>query len=395
MSSDQDTSKTTRMVHAGRSADRFGGSVNPPIQRASTLLSPDAEGLYSGPKSLYGRMGMTVQDVLIEGLKELEGAEYGQLSSNGLSACSMALASAVQAGDNILMTDSAYGPTRRFAERYLGRMGVTVSFFHPRITGRDFEVMISENTKAVFFEMPGSLTFELHDLSALLPICKARHLITILDNTWSAGLFLQPLSLGIDLSLQALTKYVVGHSDSFGGAVLTRSKKLSVQLEAIAQDWGISLAPDDAYAAQRGLRTLPVRLKQQEQTALELARWLETHPKVRKVYHPALPSHEDHEIWNKLFSGSSGLFSFTLHETDTDKLKPFYDSISLFGFGFSYGGFESLMIPCDPQLKRTISTEWANRQRGSLVRISVGLEDPADLRADLANALDQIDSSGQ
>tara|TARA_Y100000052_G_scaffold25935_1_gene30137 strand:- start:34543 stop:35565 length:1023 start_codon:yes stop_codon:yes gene_type:complete len=340
-------------------------------------------------------MGMTVQDVLIEGLKELEGAEYGQLSSNGLSACSMALASAVQAGDNILMTDSAYGPTRRFAERYLGRMGVTVSFFHPRITGRDFEVMISENTKAVFFEMPGSLTFELHDLSALLPICKARHLITILDNTWSAGLFLQPLSLGIDLSLQALTKYVVGHSDSFGGAVLTRSKKLSVQLEAIAQDWGISLAPDDAYAAQRGLRTLPVRLKQQEQTALELARWLETHPKVRKVYHPALPSHEDHEIWNKLFSGSSGLFSFTLHETDTDKLKPFYDSISLFGFGFSYGGFESLMIPCDPQLKRTISTEWANRQRGSLVRISVGLEDPADLRADLANALDQIDSSGQ
>lgn len=378
--------QSTRLVHAGRSATAFNGAVNPPIQRASTLLAQTASGLYGLKKSLYGRMGVGVHDALKEGLCELEGADYVQLAANGLNSCALALASVLKTGDHLIVTDSVYGPTRRFSEEYLGRMGVETSFVHPRI-GKGIEQYLRENTRAIFLEMPGSLTFEIHDLEPITQIAKAKDIVTILDNTWGAGVFLKPLDHDIDISVQALTKYVIGHSDGFGGAVMTRSKTLAHQLDQTAQDWGISMSPDDAYLAQRGLRSIALRMRTQGENALKVAEFLKFHDATEAVFHPALPDHPDHSLWKKYFSGSSGLFSFCLARAPDEKLDVFFDSLELFGFGFSWGGFESLMIPCDPQIKRSHSPEWAKENHGPLVRLSIGLEDPEDLIADLQTAL--------
>tara|TARA_B100000678_G_scaffold280580_1_gene277407 strand:- start:1696 stop:2916 length:1221 start_codon:yes stop_codon:yes gene_type:complete len=390
MSEEKDQTLSTRLIHAGRSATRFKGAVNPPIQRASTILTETVNDLYGSDKSLYGRMGTEVHAVLCDGLKALESASHVQLTPNGLSACSLALAACVSAGDHVLLTDSAYGPTRRFVERYLRKMGVETDLFDPRISASELANLLRDNTKAVFFEAPGSLTFELHDLKALIPICRSKGITTLIDNTWSAGVCFKPLTLGIDISVQALTKYVIGHSDGFGGAVMTQKSDLAKQVEDTAQDWGLSMSPDDAYLAQRGLRTLTTRLRAQGESALGLAHWLTEQPQVSGVYHPALDSHPDHDIWKDLFTGSSGLFAFSVHDTQSDRLNAFFASLRLFGFGFSWGGFESLMIPCDPQLKRTKSPAWKGRDYGTLIRVSVGLENQEDLKQDLEKALQSL-----
>ena len=387
MSDDRQSGQSTRLIHAGRTPTRFKGAVNPPIQRASTLLTPDVDALYGSGKSLYGRLGTEVHEVLCDGLKTLENARYAQLAPNGLSACSLSMGALVEAGDHVIITDSAYGPTRRFGERYLRRMGVEVSFINPRDNRDAFSEHIRDNTKLVFMESPGSLTFEVHKISEIVELCKERSIITIMDNTWSAGVFLKPLDIGCDISVQALTKYVIGHSDGFGGVVVTNNDALAEKLLFCAQDWGLSMSPDDAYLAQRGLRTLDHRIRAQGRSGLQIAQWLEAHPAISLVCHPGLESHPDHETWKTLYSGCSGLFGFTLKSTDDSLLKQFFDKLTLFGFGFSWGGFESLMIPCDPQLKRTRSREWLNRKQGSLVRISVGLENTEDLIEDLDRAL--------
>ena len=387
MNEDRSSGQSTRLIHAGRTPMRFKGAVNPPIQRASTLLTPDVDALYGGSKSLYGRLGTEVHDVLCEGLQTPENARHAQLAPNGLSACSLSIGALVEAGDHVVITDSAYGPTRRFCERYLRRMGVEVSFFNPRDDKQAFSEHIKDNTKLVFMESPGSLTFEVHKISEIVELCKARSIITIMDNTWAAGVFLKPLDIGCDLSVQALTKYVIGHSDGFGGVVMTNDDSLAEKVLFCAQDWGLSMSPDDAYLAQRGLRTLDHRIRAQGHSGLEIARWLEKHPAISLVCHPGLESHPDHEIWTLLYTGCSGLFGFTLKSTDESELRHFFAELTLFGFGFSWGGFESLMIPCDPQLKRTRSRDWLNRKQGSLVRISTGLENTEDLIQDLDRAL--------
>ena len=386
---DPDKSLSTRLVHEGRSSKSFGGAVNPPIKRASTLLADNVSDLY-GARSLYGRMGTETHEVLREGLKTLENASHVQLAPSGLSGCALALASVVNAGDHLLMTDSAYGPTRRFAERYLARMGVSVTFFDPRINATDFKSLIRAESAVVFFEMPGSLTFELHDLNSLLPVCKEEKLVTLLDNTWAAGIFFKPLDVGIDISVQALTKYVIGHSDGFGGAAMTNRKDLALKLEQCANDWGIAMSPDDAYLAQRGLKTLSVRIIEQGKSAKEIADWLSGQDHVLDVYHPALESHPDHQVFTAHFSGSSGLFSFTVDTTNDEKLAHFFKAFHLFGFGFSWGGFESLIIPCNPQLKRSESNRWKSKDFGTLIRLQVGLEDTADLISELSDALDRL-----
>ena len=379
---------STKLVHAGRSASSFGGMVNPPIEKASTLLAPDSDGLYSGSRSLYGRMGMRTQSALIDGLNALENAAHTQLASCGLNACSLALASVVGSGDHLIASDSIYGPTRRFCEKFLKRMGVETDFFNPRDLDQ-LKGLIRPETKAIFLEAPGSLTFELHDLSAIVDLAAENEIITLLDNTWGAGVFLKPLDWGVSISIQALTKYVIGHSDGFGGAVMTNDKRLAHQIDLTAQEWGISMPPEDAYLAARGLRSLPLRIESQGRKGIEIANWLEAHPKIDRVFHPALTSHPDHAIWQKYFSGAAGLFSFTLKPEFKGRDKPFYDAIQLFGFGFSWGGFESLMIPCDPQLRRTETPEW-NEARGPLVRVNIGMEDSSDLIADLEQALDTL-----
>ena len=376
----------TKLIHT-RKARLDQSIVNPPVERGSTVLFDNPHDLY-GQKPAYGRMGLTVHRELEAGLCALESAEYAKLTSNGLQACALSVASLVAAGDHVLISDNLYGPSARFCERRLPMMGVETERFDP-CTGDGIKRQFKPNTKAIFLESPGSLTFEIVDTPAVVSAAKARGIRTVMDNTWGAGLHHSPLELGVDVSVQALTKYVIGHADAFAGAVMTRDSSLASAISNTAEDWGIGLSPDDAYVALRGLRTLEPRLKAHEFAGLEIAHWLTHRPEVAAVIHPALPSHPDHALWERDFSGSNGLFAIVLHKVSEEQLERFFEALSLFGLGFSWGGFESLIIPCDQQLKRKTSSRYANGD-GHLMRLHVGLEAVEDLMTDLEGALNAM-----
>lgn len=369
----------TRLIHTRKARlDRV--TVNPPVERASTVVFRDEASLY-GAKPTYGRMGLTVHRELEAAMGELEGAAHTRLAGNGLQACALAIATCVSSGDHLLFTDAAYGPTARFCEKRLKAMGVTAERFDPRSLA-DLESRLRPETKVIFLESPGSLTFEISDLPAIAALAKPRGIRVIMDNTWGAGLHHQPLALGADISVQALTKYVVGHADAFGGAAMTNNAGLYAKLASCSEDWGISLAPDDAYLALRGLRSLHTRVKAHEAAGLELAHWLAARPEVQTVLHPALPACADHALWKRDFTGSNGLFSILLKPVPDGALERFFNALTLFGLGFSWGGFESLVIPCDPQLTR-MPGHWTEQPRGPLLRFHIGLEAVSDLKADL------------
>lgn len=379
MSSEDGHKPETRLIHTrGERLSRV--TVNPPVERASTVLFRTEAALY-GPLPTYGRMGLAVHRELEDALCVLEGAHQARLAANGLQACALAIASVVEPGGHLLLSDSAYGPTARFCERRLKSMGVEAERFDPR-AGADISKYFRDNTQAILLESPGSLTFEISDLPAIAAEAAPRGIKTVCDNTWGAGLHHQPLALGADISVQALTKYVVGHSDAFGGAVMTRDAGLAARIAACSEDWGIALAPDDAWLAIRGLRTLTTRLKAHEATGLELAGWLADRAEVDCVLHPALPTHPDHALWQRDFTGANGLFSIILNPLPEGGLERFFEALSLFGMGFSWGGFESLIIPCDSQLKRR-SDCWTRAKPGPLLRIHAGLEAVSDLKVDL------------
>ncbi len=371
----------TRLTHiAGK---RLSATVNPPLERGSTLLMPDINALYKATPS-YGRMGHTVHRELETGLCQLEQAGHARLTPNGLSACALALASFVEAGDHVLIADNIYGPTRRFCTRRLHKMGVRTSFFRYDI-GADIESLVEERTRLIYLESPGSLTFDICDTPAIVSVAEKAGLISILDNTWGCGIAFQPLALGVDVSVQALTKYIVGHADALGGAVLSRTPAHAHQINQTAEDWGLSLGPDEAYLALRGLRTLPTRYRVHEAAGLKLAHWLQDHPAIDRVLHPALPEHREHALWLRDFKGSNGLFGLVPKPMNETQKQTFFSSLTLFGFGFSWGGFESLLIPADPKTVRS-PDHWMSQAPQDLWRIHVGLEDVEDLICDLDQA---------
>lgn len=369
----------TRLIHQNLGRGKLK-TVNPPLERGSTVLLPTREALY-GEGRVYGRMGLTVQRELESAMCFLENANSARLTSNGLQACALAVGAVISAGEHILIADSIYGPNRRFCTRRLAAMGVTSTRFNPH----DLEAMAGlkqDNTTAILFESPGSLTFDIMDTPAIAAFAKTHGLVTIFDNTWGAGVHFRPLDHGVDISFQSLTKYPVGHADALGGAVMTNDRGLAAKIAACSEDWGISLAPDDAYTALRGIRTMHTRLKQHEASALILADWLATRDEIDIVLHPARASHPDHALWQRDFAGSNGLFGAIMAPTSDAKLDAFLEALKLFGMGFSWGGYESLLIPCDDQLDR-IDGDRIHGRAGPLIRIHAGLEAVEDMIADL------------
>jgi len=374
--------RETEFTHLGRPRAGLGTSVNPAITRASTLLFEDAADLYRSDVRGYGRHGAAVHDELTKMFTHLEGGSGTTLFPSGLMACTVPILSQVKAGDHVLMTDSIYGPTRSFCLNALKNMGVSVDIYPPRI-GADIEEHIKGNTVLIILESPGSLTFELPDIPGITKVAQTKGIKTLIDNTWSAGLVLSPLSLGVDISCHAATKYFGGHSDVMFGAAISKDEKTAAQIAQMAKYLGNASSPDDAYQILRGFRTVIPRFKQQEATALELAKWLETREEIQQVLHPALPSHPDYAIWERDFTGSACLFSVITQPASAKAIEDFINALKLFGIGYSYGGFESLAIQCDPQLRRSQS----DKLDGPLVRFACGLEHVDDLKADIENAL--------
>ncbi|MGV8996110.1 MAG: cystathionine beta-lyase [Parvibaculaceae bacterium] len=372
--------KDTLVVTAGREPDANFGYVNPPVFHGSTILHPTVKILKTkGQPYTYGRRGSPTISALQKAITALEGGHNTVLTPSGLSAVSTALIAHLKAGDHLLMVDSAYGPTRDFCDKLLTRMGVDVEYYDPRI-GAGIARQIKSNTAVVFAESPGSNSFEIQDLPAIAAVAHDRDVVVIADNTYGAGFYCRPLALGADISVQAVTKYLCGHSDVLMGSITTNERTWGDTLFRHGA-LGQTVAPDDVYLVLRGIRTLGVRLERHMATSLVLARWLEARPEVACVIHPALDSHPDHAIWQRDFSGACGLFSFVFKPEITDNaIAAMLDGMELMGMGFSWGGFESLMIPQDLSHNRTVTS---GDFGGQLLRIHAGLEDVADLLADL------------
>ena len=373
----------TILTHSGRASDDHLGFVNMPVFRGSTILFKTLDELedYKAPYR-YGRNDNPTTRALCNLVSELEGAAGTIIAPSGLSAVSTALLAAVSAGDELLMTDSAYEPTRTFATEGLTRFGVTTRFYDPRI-GAGIAELFTDKTKAVFVESPGSLTFEMQDLPAIAAAAHARDIVVIVDNSWATPLFHRPLELGADMVMHAATKMFVGHSDAMVGTVSANEKYWN-RLKRTHRILGVAVSPDDSYLTLRGLRTLAVRMKHHNEQSLAFADWLQGQPGVEEVYHPALPNHPDHAIFKRDFSGAGSLFTFRVSKRSRDALAAMLNGFELFGMGYSWGGYESLCIPFDPTNIRT-AVPWD--APGQLFRVHVGLESLVDLKADMAAAL--------
>ncbi|HYA06544.1 MAG TPA: cystathionine beta-lyase [Xanthobacteraceae bacterium] len=371
----------TTLVTAGREPKSYHGFVNPPVYHASTVLYPSAEDfLAHRARYQYGRRGTPTTEALERALQELDGPQCAgvALLPSGLAAISAAFLSVVHAGDHVLVTDSAYGPTRHFCNQILSRLGVATTYYDPLIGGA-IEGLMQPNTRAVFVESPGSLSFEMQDTAAIAAVAHARGALVLMDNTWATPLYFRPLEHGVDLSIQAGTKYIGGHSDVMLGSV-SANAAAAAALKNTVRLTGLCEGPDDVYLGLRGLRTLAVRLERHYASGLAVARWLQTRPEVLRLLHPALPGDPGHALWQRDFSGASGLFSMVLKPVPTKAYYAFIDALELFGIGASWGGYESLAIPFDCAPLRT-ATRWA--PGGPTVRFHIGLEAVEDLIADL------------
>jgi cysteine-S-conjugate beta-lyase len=381
--------KTTRLIQSP-DAGPSPRTVNPPIHRGSTVLFDSYQDLlranageYDG--IVYGTDRLPTQRAFEDALCALEGGHLTRAFQSGINAIINTFLAFTRAGDHVLLCDNAYGPGAAFCRRVLSRFGVEIGAV-PANVGADVRDYLKPRTRLVFLESPGSNTLELQDIPAVTAVARERGILTVLDNTWATPLYLDPFALGVDVSIHSATKYISGHSDVLLGTV-TATEACAEALELHYRTTETFASPEDCYLALRGLKTLPVRLKQHERSALELARWLEAQEGVDQVIHPALPSHPEHALWKRDFSGSSGLFSFTLRrEPAPERLAAFIDGLALFGIGYSWGGFKSLVTA--GRCARTLPSRYAGR---TLVRLSVGLEDTECLREDLERGLARLE----
>ena len=375
----------TQLAHIGRSPSDHGGLVNVPVYRGSTILADsleqwDSRNSHESPS--YGRFGTPLSRSLEVSICELEGGYRSILFPSGLSACTHALIGLLKSGDHLLIADSVYGPTRIFADQVLSRMQIDVEYFSPTIL-MEFSQKVRPNTRVVYVESPGSMTFEVQDVPAIAAIAHANDAFVVMDNTWATPLFFKAFEHGVDVSIHAATKYIVGHSDALLG-IATSNKRAWSSLQASAHVFGETAGPDDIFLALRGLRTLAVRMERHWKNGLQLAEWLQKHEAVLSVLHPALPNNPGYEIWRRDFTGASGLFAIVLRPMTRSQLSTLFGQFKLFGIGLSWGGFESLALLADPTPARTTSK---GIESGHLIRIHAGLESPEDLIADMEQAL--------
>jgi cystathionine beta-lyase len=387
----------TQLAHLGRLPDASFGAVNPPVYHASTILFDTLEAYEARNPNLwprkpsYGRTGTPTSFALEDAIAELEGGHRSFLFCSGLAALSVTLLALVETGGHALVCDACYGPVRRFCDVVLARLGVEVEYYDPLI-GAGITALFKPNTQVVHLESPGSLTFEMQDVPAIATAARAASIPTMMDNTWATFLNFRPLEHGIDISVQAGTKYLIGHSDAMFGVVIC-TREIEVPLSRTSRLLGQCAGPDDVYLALRGLRTMAVRLPRHQETALAVGRWLAARPEVDRVLYPALPGGPGHEIWRRDYTGASGLFGVVLARPYSDTaLGAMLDGLELFGIGSSWGGFESLIIRTRPEEGRTATTWTAP---GTCLRIHAGLEDPDDLIADLEAGFDRLaDAAG-
>ncbi|MEX1109861.1 MAG: cystathionine beta-lyase [Dongiaceae bacterium] len=378
------------LAHAGNRPYEHKGIVNPPVYHASTVLFPTVAALEQAIQDRfrgvsYGRYGTPTTFALEEAVAALEGGAHAITLPSGLAAITMAIMSFAKPGDHVLVADNVYDPVRGFCERILKSYGIEVAYFDSSI-GKDVAGLFTDKTRILYFETPGSLTFEMPDVAALAAPARERGILVMVDNTWATGLHFKPLAHGADLSIYAATKYIAGHSDVMMGMIVCGTEHYR-PIKMFAHGLGMAVAPDDCYLALRGLRTLSVRLERHEANSVAVATWLEGRPEVARVMHPALARDPGHAIWQRDFTGAGGLFGAVLHPVDKAALAAMLDGLSLFGMGFSWGGYESLILPVDPAKSRT-ATGWT--EPGPTLRLHVGLEDPADLIADLALGFERM-----
>ncbi|EXF92976.1 cystathionine beta-lyase [Pseudomonas fluorescens HK44] len=380
-------STDTVLVHEGRTHNQLGAPVNPPVYRQSTLLFNSLEALKaaSGTPNAYGRGGSPTTRALENALARLEGAHRAMLTPSGLSAITTSLLAVLGPGDHLLMTDSVYDPTRAFCAETLARLGIETTYYNPSI-GSDIAALMRPNTRAVFVESPGSLTFEVQDIPAISRIAHQHGAIVLMDNTWATPLYFRSFEHGVDVSIHAATKYISGHSDVLMGAILT-TEALFATINRFYRQLGMTVSGDDAYLALRGLRTLSLRLERHQRNAHALTEWFAQQPEVAQILYPARPDSPGHALWRRDFTGASGLFGVVLNPQSDEALRAMLDGMTCFGMGYSWGGFESLILRSNPASSRT-ATQWP--WKGPLLRIHAGLEHPDDMIADLEVAFSRL-----
>ncbi len=383
-------SPRTRMVLAGRDPEDSFGFVNPPIVRGSTVVYPTTEDfLARRARFAYGTKGNPTIEALETALNSLEGGAGVVVCPSGLLACTLPLLAVLSAGDHLLVTDSVYRPTRIFCDGMLARLGIETTYYPPGI-GADIASLMRPNTKAVFTEAPGSQTFEMQDIPAIAAAAHAKGALVVMDNTWATPIFFDSHKFGVDLSIQAGTKYYAGHSDVLIGTVSARTPEQFKMLRKAWEDLGVIIAPEDAFLTLRGIRTLHLRLAEQQKAGLAMAEWFAARPEVARVMHPALPSDPGHALWKRDFTGASSLFGVELQPCSMKAVAAMLDGLRLFGMGASWGGYESLALPFDCTSYRTATMP---EHKGPTIRFHIGLEDIADLKADLAAGFDRLRSA--